>query len=425
MKTKLNILVIATGKAKLLCDTIAQRGHTYTLAHPSDFDLYLSANTNGHDRVYLDGERLIANKYDAVITRIGEHRPFAEKLLFHLQHNLSLFCVQSGSSIQTCADKFKCAQIMSAKRLRIPRQIYSMTGKYPVLYVKNLGGLPMILKENSGSKGKGLIILESPMQTNMTLESFYGSDRKIILQEYLNNGGSDERHIVCGDKIVNSMRRHAPKNDIRANLSLAGSGEKISPDEATKDFVLKICAAIPGLNFAGVDIMKVKDQEGKEINYFIEVNSNPGEKIINITGHNHYEDLVKFVEDNYRKKQTNNVAAANTNTTSATIISTVELASDTMPETTAARHSITPPVYDRSLSPEENKQIYDTWCITGKITKPNPKGMPGYDSSLSPAENARILKEWKRNNLRPEYDLSLSPEENARRLDKWKMDHPD
>jgi glutathione synthase/RimK-type ligase-like ATP-grasp enzyme len=135
----------------------------------------------------------------------------------------------------------------------------------------------------------------------MCLESYYGSNRKIILQEFLDNGGTDERHIVCGGKVVNSMRRHSPNDDIRANLSLSGTGEKIEPDEETKQFAIDCCEAIPGLNFAGVDVMKVKHGDD-EIKYFIEINSNPGEKIISVTGKNHYIDLLEFVEKNYKRK---------------------------------------------------------------------------------------------------------------------------
>ena len=298
---KLNILLIATGFPAKLIQTIKERGWDYSLAKPGDFDLYLSDNPKGFDKVFLYGHPLVASKYDAVISRVGEHRAFASAIIRQLQHNLKMFCVQSGASIETCANKFKAAQIISENHLKVPRQIYSMTGRYPAMYVDKLGGLPMILKELSGSKGKGLIQLESPLQTNMTLESYYGSERRIILQEFLNNGGTDERHIVCGGKVVNSMMRHAPSDDIRANLSLSGSGEKITPDEDTIKFVVDCCNAIPGLNFAGVDVMKVKHGD-EEIKYFIEINSNPGEKIIDITGHNHYEDLLDFVEKNYKRK---------------------------------------------------------------------------------------------------------------------------
>ena len=298
---QLNILVIATGYPKLLLDTIEERGHKYTYAKPDDFDMYLSDNPKGYDRIFLYGNPLVASKYDAVITRVGEHRDFAAAVIRHLQMNLGIFCVQSGAAIQTCADKFKAAQIVSKNHLKVPRQIYSMTGRYPAMYVDKLGQLPCILKELQGSKGKGLIILESPLQTNMTLESYYGSSRKFILQEFLANGGTDERHIVCGGKVVCSMRRHAPSNDIRANLSLDGTGEKITPDEETEKFAVDCCNAIPGLNFAGVDVMKVKHGD-EEIKYFIEINSNPGQRIISITNHNFFVDLVEFVEKNYKRK---------------------------------------------------------------------------------------------------------------------------
>jgi ribosomal protein S6--L-glutamate ligase len=301
---QLNLLVIATGYPGKLLKTIESRGHKYTLAKPEDFDLYISDNPKGFDELFLFGSRFVASKYDAVLSRVGERREFASKILRHLQHNLNVFCVQSGSSLEVCADKFKAAQIMSENKIKVPRQFYSLRGKYPALMIEKMGGLPIILKELSGSKGKGLILLESPLQTNMTLESYFGSERRFILQEYLNNGGSDERHIVCGGKVVNSMRRFAPADDIRANLSLAGKGEPIQADQETAEMCIKAVKAISGLNFAGVDIMKVPNQDNpsEDIRYFIEINSNPGEKIIDITGHNHYEDLLDFVEGNCRKK---------------------------------------------------------------------------------------------------------------------------
>ena len=313
----LNILVSATGSATKLIKTIEERGHTYTYAKPEDFDLYLSDSTNGYDACYLYGSKIIASKYDAVITRVGEHREFASKVLRHLQHNLSMFCVQSGNSILTCADKWKSAQIMSENKIKVPKQFYSMRGKYPATMIEKVGGLPVILKELSGSKGKGLILLESPKQTNMTLESYYGSERKIILQQYLDNGGTDERHIVCNGAVVNSMRRHSPEDDIRANLSLSGKGEAITADPTTAEMCINAVRAIPGLNFAGVDIMKTTTDDGEEIRYFIEINSNPGEKIMDITGHNHYQDLLSFVESECKKRKANKTADVEENSLGA------------------------------------------------------------------------------------------------------------
>jgi ribosomal protein S6--L-glutamate ligase len=47
-----------------------------------------------------------------------------------------------------------------------------------------------------------------------------------------------------------------------------------------------------GLEFSGVDL--IKDQDGN--GYVVEVNGNPGSKIIDITGHNYVRDLVKHIE---------------------------------------------------------------------------------------------------------------------------------
>lgn len=305
MNKKLKILIIGGGDQKNLCAAIRKRGHEVAdIAKPWEFGLYLSSSVNGYDRLYLRGQRVKSSDYDAVITRVGSSLDFAAKVIRHLQVNLHIFCTQTGRSIQTCSDKWISAQIMSAKKIRVPRQYYCIDEKQPAYFIDQLGGLPVILKELTGSKGKGIIMLESPLQTNMTLESYYGSGRRIILQEYLNNGGKDERHIVVDGRVVSSMERSAPSNDIRANLSLAGTGRAITPTDEVRRMCIDAVTAIPGLNFAGVDIIKREetDRNGNKtlVPYFVEINSNPGELIVDITGHNHFEDLVEFVEANYK-----------------------------------------------------------------------------------------------------------------------------
>ena len=300
--TELNLLIMATGNPAKLIEAIEKRGHKYTIAKPRDFDIFISSSVHGHDALYLRGEKVLASDYDACISRLGEQREFGGKVIRQLQ-NKGIFCVQSGDAIDTCADKFKSAQIMSKAHIRVPKQFYTNDPNMAKMLIEKLGGLPVILKELSGSKGKGLILLESPRQTNMTLESFLGGGRKIILQEYIDNGGRDERHIVCDGRVVNSMERQSPDDDIRANLSLNGTGRPITPDPETEKMCIDAVAAIPNLNFAGVDIMKRKGEDGEDVPYFIEINSNPGELIIDVTGHNHYDDLLDFVERNYKKKQ--------------------------------------------------------------------------------------------------------------------------
>ena len=75
----------------------------------------------------------------------------------------------------------------------------------------------------------------------------------------------------------------ANKGDFKANISKNGLGRKV---------VLSDEDRAVGLEFAGVDIMK--DEEGKT--HVVEVNGNPGTKIINITGYNYFLDLIKLIE---------------------------------------------------------------------------------------------------------------------------------
>lgn len=309
-KKSLNILILSSTKQEKLVATCLKRGHIPTVKNPTDFNIYISDKTSGYDALYFDDSAKIKSKdFDAVISRIGTNRDYASKVIEHFRFHLGIFCVQSGDSINTCADKVKTAQIMSQKKIRTPKQVYAINPRNIDFIIKKLGGLPVLLKELSNSRGKGIILLESPMQTNMTLESFYGSDKKIILQEFIKNGGKDERHIVIDGQVICSMERQAPKNDIRSNVSLNGTGTKILADQETTKMVIAAVAAIPDLNFAGVDVMKLTktDRFGKveSFLYLIEINSNPGEQIINITGINYFDALLDFVE----KEQPNSYAS--------------------------------------------------------------------------------------------------------------------
>lgn len=301
----MKILILSGSSQTRLVQTCIKRGHIPVVKKPTDFNIYVSDKTRGYDALYYDeNDKVKAKDYDAVISRVGTNRDYASKVIEHFRKNLGIFCVQSGESINTCSDKVKTAQIMSQRKIRVPKQVYAVSPQNIKFIVSKLGGLPIILKEVSGSKGKGIILLESPLQTNMTLESYYGSDKRIILQEFIENGGKDERHIVCDGEVICSMERQAPKSDVRANVSLQGTGKKIDADDETAKMVIDAVAAIPNLNFAGVDVMKSEttDDKGNKIvnRYLIELNSNPGEQIIDITGINYFDKLLDFVEREHK-----------------------------------------------------------------------------------------------------------------------------
>jgi len=295
----MNILVLSGSSQKKLVETAQKRKHYIEVFNPIDFNIYLSDNPKGWDCLYHnENEKLKAKDWDCVITRIGQHREYAGQIIQQLQCNLHKWTLQSRNAINTCANKITTAQIMSANKILVPKQWYATQPKNIAFLIEKLGGLPVILKEVTGSKGANIILLESPLQTNLTLESYFKKGVKFILQEYLNNGGKDQRHIVVGDKVVCSMERQAPAHDIRANVSLEGTAKKITASKEVAEMCIKAVASIPHLNFAGVDVIECK---GK--NYLIEINSNPGTHIIDVTGHNYFDDVLDFCEKEHKTKQ--------------------------------------------------------------------------------------------------------------------------
>jgi ribosomal protein S6--L-glutamate ligase len=302
MKT-LNILIIASSDQEKLVQTCRNRGHNPILKKPTDLSLYVSDNPKGFDSVYDDenGGKLKIKDIDAVITRIGANAAYGRAVVEHLQRNLGIFCVQSAEAMRTASDKFLSAQKFSQNGIKVPKQWYAHSPKSAKHMIDKLGKLPVILKEQTGSSGAGIILLESSLQTNMTLQAYYHKDIRLILQEFIDNGGKDERHIVVDDKICCSMERQAPKHDIRANVSLEGTAKSIEADNETKEVVLDMVKSIPNLNFAGCDVIKRKNDDGSQTIFALEINSNPGSKIIDVTGHNYFEDLLDYVEANYKK----------------------------------------------------------------------------------------------------------------------------
>jgi len=300
---KRHFLVLATGTAsRHLTKAIEQRGHTHEAHDPRHLYLFVSESENGYDRLYNGSPqvekpvRINAGSVDAVISRIGADLQHGAAILRHLTDNLSIYGPQDADGLETASNKLKTTQKLSFNGLKVPLTTYAKNPIHIDFLINKVGGLPAIGKLLQGSQGKGVFILETPTAANTSLESMYKLNVGLKLQKFVESGSKDIRAIVVGGKVVVAMERTG-KKDFRANVSLGGSGRKVELSEEDITICVKSAQAV-GLEFAGVDILK--DEEGKT--YVIEVNGNPGTKIINITGHNYFVDLVKHIEGKLDKR---------------------------------------------------------------------------------------------------------------------------
>ena len=146
------------------------------------------------------------------------------------------------------------------------------------------------MKPVFGSFGKGV---ELAYSVNAIVTRLEQNKNGLLIQQYISPGKrQDERYIVIGDRVVNAMLRVAQPGEVATNMHHGGSGYPLSWDGETE--VLCVAAAKSvGLLYAGVDV--IRDEQGKP--YLLEINSNPHTDVIDISGHNHFIDMLKYLKE--------------------------------------------------------------------------------------------------------------------------------
>lgn len=151
-----------------------------------------------------------------------------------------------------------------------------------------------ICKASRGSAGKGVALIKSKMSLISIFEMIATQNipaSSLLFQKFISEaGGKDIRLIVVGNKIVAAMKRSSQGIDFRSNLSGVGKGTSVDklPDKVKK-IAIKAIKTL-GLDYGGVDILISK--KGPLI---IEVNSNPGFKIEQVTGKNIGKEILKHI----------------------------------------------------------------------------------------------------------------------------------
>ena len=135
---------------------------------------------------------------------------------------------------------------------------------------------PIILKSSTGTQtGIGVLIIESMRSLHAAVQMLllYNKFLPIVIQEYIKTD-YDVRVIILDGQVLGSMRRNVITGDIRSNVSMGATAEKIDlTDLEIKDSITAAKATEGRL--VGVDFIPSKNRE-KEHPYILEVNSMPG-----------------------------------------------------------------------------------------------------------------------------------------------------
>jgi ribosomal protein S6--L-glutamate ligase len=131
-------------------------------------------------------------------------------------------------------------------------------------------GYPVIMKTISGAGGQGVMRASSESELKPVMDTMKTFEQEICLQEYVEHGGSDNRILVIGDKVVGYERTSSDKDEWRSNLAAGGTRKKVEVTEELRETALK-AARSTGFDICGCDIIDTKNGH-----IVLEVNGAPG-----------------------------------------------------------------------------------------------------------------------------------------------------
>lgn len=214
-----------------------------------------------------------------VLVRLGAGISSVELAVIRYFEIHGVPCVNSSTSVNTVQNKFHTSQILSNANIAVPT---TMLVHFPITnnLIATQIGFPCVIKVLVGSFGEGVYLCHSEDEYHKLIEFLKNLDneKKLLVQEFINDRpGEDLRVFIVGDKVLGAMKRTAPPNDFRANITIGGTGESYPVTPEIEEIALATSKAL-GLEIAGIDLLF--DSRGFRV---CEANSNPG-----FNGFDHY-----------------------------------------------------------------------------------------------------------------------------------------
>ncbi len=238
--------------------------------------------------------------YDAVIPRIGAsitHYGLAVLRQFEMQ---GVYPLNESVAIGRSRDKLRALQLLAREGIGLPVTAFAHGPRKAEEVLKEVGGVPVVIKLLEGTQGMGVILAETVASAKSIMEAFSAANVNIMVQEFIHEaGGSDIRAFVVGGQVVAAMQRTGKAGDFRSNLHRGGKAVAVDISAAERETAIR-SAEILGLNVAGVDMLR--SDRGPVV---MEVNSSPGlEGIEGATKADVAGAIIAFLESHARHGET-------------------------------------------------------------------------------------------------------------------------
>ena len=203
--------------------------------------------------------------------------------------------VNSRETVEISADKYRTYLKLQDYGLTQPKTVLIPNADTWEQALESLDSkFPIIMKTLEGSKGVGVLFIESERQIESIVQLLHNQneDVDLLIQEYIKTDG-DIRVIVLGGKVIASMKREIVKGDFRSNVS---QGAKVKEYKLTKLEVEQCILAAKAIDGSWTAVDFIPSEKPKtEPPYILEVNHSPGTGgIEKATGKNIVKQVIDF-----------------------------------------------------------------------------------------------------------------------------------
>lgn len=289
---KAAIISLNSTSSRMIKEAMENYFESVDMLHIKKFEVLMKA---GSMQILYEGREM--DKYDCILAR-GSFK-YAQ-ILHAISKTLNKKCYMpmSPESFLIGHDKFLSQIAFNTQNIPMPIAYYASSDQATKRTLDNIR-YPIVMKMPSGTHGKGVMFADSPESAKSILDAMGALKQPFIIQEFIDNGGSDIRAIVVGDKVVASMKRESVSGENRSNIHAGGKGSPIELDEATKDICVRTSQAL-GCDISAIDVMM--SPKGPLV---LELNLSPGlQGITNSTKVNVADHMAKFLFEKSRDIKT-------------------------------------------------------------------------------------------------------------------------
>ena len=203
--------------------------------------------------------------------------------------------VNSRETVEFSADKYRTYVRLQDYGLIQPKTVLVPNEESWKNALEKLDSkFPIIMKTLEGSKGVGVLFVESERSLESLIQLLHSQNKDIdlLIQEYIKTD-KDVRVIVLGGIVIGAMAREVVEGDFRSNVSQGAKVKEYPLTELEVEQSLLAAKAIDG-SWTAVDFIPSKKPK-TEPPYILEVNHSPGtEGIEEATGDNIVKKVINF-----------------------------------------------------------------------------------------------------------------------------------